>query len=71
LFPRIFVPMLCRNPGRLYGRIATENSFTEIESVAIQVEFLVEVDVDGTVIGTLYRRLDVAVFYPWENTFGD
>ena len=30
-----------------------------------------EVDIDGTVIGTLYRRLDVFVLYPREEPLGN
>lgn len=67
----MFVPIPCSDPRRVSRRVASEYLFTEIELLTVHFDFLVEVDVDRAVIRTLYRRLDVAVFYPWEETFGD
>ena len=39
--------------------------------MTIHFDFLMEVDVNGTMIGAFYRRLDVAVFDPWKKSLGD
>ena len=71
MFPRKFVPMPCGNSGRLGRWVPPEHLFPKIQSLAIHVNLLVEVNVDGAMIRALYRRLDVAVLYPREEPLGD
>ena len=51
--------------------MTSEHLFAKIELLAIYFDLLMEINVDRTVIGALYRRLNVAVFYPREEAFGD